>query len=152
MISLHLTHFETPMADNDALLLDQTLENALAQRDPAQPMSEFFTFFSATQALRDFQLSPDEIDAGIVDQEVLKTSGTDGGIDSIYLIVNGRMIRDVDQAKSLGSLTQDIDFDIVCVQSKLRRGFELAPLIRFSDTADCIFDPAKPIEAFGEPP
>jgi hypothetical protein len=138
------------MSDNDSLLLDQTLENARLQRDPAQPMSEFFTFYSAMQVLKDFQLSPDEIDAGIVDQEILKTSGTDGGIDSIYLIVNGRMIRDVDQAKALGALTQDIDFDIVCIQSKLRHGFELAPLIRFSDTADCIFDPAKPIESFGE--
>jgi hypothetical protein len=98
-----------PMANSDLLVLDDILKQEKALKDPQASDSEFF---AAGQVLRDFSLDPDDINSGIVGQESNKDKeGTDGGIDSVYLLVNGTPIRDVEQAKSLSNHKQNITFD-----------------------------------------
>ena len=71
------------MADNDRVLLDTILEqnnNALAT---PLPSDEAFTIFACEQALKDDDLSVDEIRSGIVD------GSGDGGIDAVFTFVDG---------------------------------------------------------------
>src|SRR5437588_633852 len=104
MISLHLTH--SPMNANDLTLFNQAFQQRKGALNPSATDSAFFEFFSAEQVLRDYPLSPDDIESGIVGQDVAKPThgGSDGGIDSMYVIVNGKLIRDVDQAMHLQHL------------------------------------------------
>ena len=65
------------MAANDRTILNELLEqyrNELVIQDSA---SDFFAYFSAEQALKEFDLSYDEIDSGLVGD------GGDGGIDAL---------------------------------------------------------------------
>ena len=48
----------------------------------------FLNIFSAEQALKEFDLSYDEIDSGLVGD------GGDGGIDALYLLVNGQLVKE----------------------------------------------------------
>ena len=101
--------------------------------------------------LRDYQLDPEEIKSGLVGQtSVPNSKGTDGGIDAIYLLVNGRLIRDLDQAQDLKALKQNIVFDVVVIQSSLESGFGLDRLIRLKDTSENIFRTDREADKFAE--
>jgi hypothetical protein len=80
--------------------------------------------------------------------------GTDGGIDSMYLIVNGKLIRDAEQAKSLSEHKAPI-FDIVIIQSKKSNAFSINTLNRLSNTSESIFkidlQPTDFAEKYNEP-
>lgn len=82
------------MSDTDLAVLNEIVKQKKAELDPLTSDSEFWEFFSAQQILRDYQLDPEEVKFGIVGQESNSSAGTDGGVDSIYLIVNGKLIRD----------------------------------------------------------
>lgn len=59
--------------------------------------SEFFNYFITQEILKDFELSYDEIQNGIVD------GVGDGGIDALYTLVNGELTqRDTGSCHSLG--------------------------------------------------
>ncbi len=128
------------MSQTDLAVLEQLLAQQKAQQYPNASDAEFWEFFSAEQILRDYQLDPEEIKSGVVGQESNKKSkGTDGGIDSMYLIVNGKLIRDLGQARDLANHKGKIQFDIIIIQSKKGGGFDLATLIRLGNTSESIF-------------
>ncbi|MDB6019244.1 MAG: abortive phage resistance protein [Pedosphaera sp.] len=134
----------------DSVVLNEILAQAKAKEDPSVSESEYFEFFSAKQILRDYSLDPEEIKSGIVGQESIGGSGSDGGIDSIYLLVNGKLIRDIEQAKELANLKQNIQFDMVIIQSKKEKGFGLTALNRLSNTSESIFQIDKQPKDFSE--
>lgn len=139
------------MLDTDLTVLKQILAQEKAQLDPSKKDDEFFEFFGAQQVLRDYQLDPEEIKSGLVGQtSVPNSKGTDGGIDAIYLLVNGRLIRDLDQAQDLKALKQNIVFDVVVIQSSLESGFGLDRLIRLKDTSENIFRIDREADKFAE--
>ena len=103
---------------------------------------EFFEFFSTQLVLREYKPNPTEIKAGLISQTANPTSpGTDGGIDAMYLFVNGRLIMDMDQARELRLLKAkaSISLDVIIIQSSRQSGFGLDRLLRFKDTSDNIF-------------
>jgi len=76
------------MANNDQIILDQIIEEQRKSRFPSANKSEFFEIYVAEQALKDFDLSDDEIESGLVG------NGGDGGIDAIYTFANGELVQD----------------------------------------------------------
>ena len=133
---------------------------------PEMDEAEFFEFFSAKQVLRDFLVDNDDIQSGLVGQSSTvsqaKTTGslssqpgTDGGIDGIYLFVNGDLIRDPDQAESTKALKRNIHIDVVIIQASGESGFGLNRLIRLKDTSENIFNierlPVDFTEQYNEP-
>ena len=144
-----------PMSDTDLVVLNEIVKQKKAEQDPTATDSEFWEFFSAQQILRDYQLDPEEVKSGIVGQESNSSiQGTDGGIDSMYLIVNGKLIRDAEQAKSLSDHKAPI-FDIVIIQSKKSNAFSISTLNRLGNTSESIFkidqQPADFAEKYNEP-
>lgn len=98
------------------------LNDVLAEKHksaPDLPDDEFFELFASQQVLRDFRLDPDDIQSGIV-----RGSG-DGGVDSIYLLVNGRLIRDLSAAENLRSLKQNVTIDLIIIQATREASFTL---------------------------
>ena len=74
------------MTTNDRIILDEVLKQRQMEIDPNTDPSSFFELFTAEQVLKDFDLSYDEIESGLVGD------GGDGGIDAIYLLVNGDLV------------------------------------------------------------
>ena len=106
------------------------LKEVLAQKksEIAAEMTEdeFFNLFSSEQILKDFELSYDELNNGIVE------GGSDGGIYAIYTFINGELL---EEDTDYTSLKKDIVIDLVIIQSKNTSGFAEEPMNKFISSA-----------------
>ncbi len=119
---------------NDRILLDEVLEQERAARAPGMSPSTYFELFATEQVLKDYDLSDEEIDSGLVGD------GGDGGIDSIYVCVNGELVRDDFDA---GHIKRDATLELILVQAKTSPGFAETPVERFITVSDDILDLSK---------
>ena len=79
---------------------------------------DFFEVFCAEQILKDYNLSFDELAAGIVDGE------HDGGVDSVYAFVNGELVQeDFDFSR----YRTGVNIELHMIQSKTSEGFSETP-------------------------
>src|SRR5580700_10336871 len=131
------------MSSNALKVLNQILGEQRTQTAPDWNDADFFELFAARQVLRSFALDPEEIESGLVD------ASADGGIDGFYVIVNGKIIRNPDEAKDLKLLKQNIILDLVIVQATTEESFALKRITRLKDTTEEIFDFTK--TAYSEP-
>ncbi len=93
--------------------------------------SEAFENVANSLILEPYDLSIDEIEAGVTD------GGGDGQIDAMYVIVNGNVLGDED-ASSIPE-KGPIEINIIMIQAKYVDGFEENPLkIIRSTVADLI--------------
>jgi hypothetical protein len=126
------------MASNDRIILDEVLKQRKSEVDPSASASSYFELFTAEQVLKDFDLSYDEIDSGIVGD------GGDGGIDAIYLFVNGALAQ---EEPEYTHLKKNIKIELVIIQAKTNSGFQETPIERFITVSDDIFDLSKEVES-----
>lgn len=119
------------MTTNDLILLNQLLDQRMLEIGEGLAESEYFEIFSAEQALKDDDLSYDEIVAGIVD------GGGDGGIDSAYLFVNDSLY---DEDLDVASLKRNTSLRLVLVQSKTASGFSEESMNKLVSSARDLFD------------
>lgn len=129
------------MASNDRIILDEILKQRHAEVDPNASVSDFFELFSAEQVLKDFDLSYDEIDSGLVGD------GGDGGIDAIYLFVNGELVH---EDPDYSHLKKNINLELIIIQAKISGGFQETPVERFITVSDNIFDLSREVDTFSQ--
>ena len=122
------------MTTNDRIILDEILDRRLREIDPEGEASSFFEFFTAEQVLKDFDLSYDEIESGLVG------GSGDGGVDAIYLLVNGDLVQ---EDSDYSHLSKDITIDLLIMQSKTSSGFQETPIERFITVSSDLFDLSK---------
>ncbi len=127
------------MASNDRIILDEILKQRQAEIDPGTTPSEFFELFTSEQVLKDFDLSYDEIESGLVG------ANGDGGIDAIYLFVNGELVQ---EEPDYNRLKKNIILDVIVIQAKTSSGFQETPVERFITASDDIFDLSKATSSF----
>jgi hypothetical protein len=107
------------MADNSQQLLDDVLKQQREELAPALSDQDYFEVFCAEQILKDYDLSYEEVQAGIVDGE------HDGGIDSAYAFVNGELVyEDFD----VSPFKKDVRIELHIIQSKTSGGFSEVPV------------------------
>ncbi len=94
---------------NDRYLLDAAFGEHRNQYPSVVDLGDAFEIFSADLVLRRRRLSVDEIRNGVVG------GGKDGGLDTIYIFVNGRLIQDV---VDLPNHKTDIRIEVFFIQSK----------------------------------
>jgi hypothetical protein len=102
------------MAANDQQVLALILQAAHAEY-PEQSKADFFEQFCAEQILKDYDLSIEDIQRGIVDGE------HDGGADSVYAFVNGELIPE--DNFDLTPFKKDVSIELHIIQSKSADGF-----------------------------
>ncbi|HJZ74427.1 MAG TPA: hypothetical protein VKE51_21970 [Vicinamibacterales bacterium] len=127
------------MSDNDQIILDSVLQQQRQQLAPELSEAEFFEGFASEQALKDYDLSYEEIRSGIVD------GGGDGGIDGIYVIANGELVH---EDSDLSQLKKGVQLDLVVVQSTTSAGFSESRLDRLTAATEDLFDLSKPLSDF----
>lgn len=105
--------------DNSQQILNDVLDQQREELLPELSEQTYFEIFCAEQILKDFDLSYEEIEAGVVDGE------HDGGVDSMYAFVNGDLVfEDFDTT----SFRKDVHIELHIVQSKTSGGFSEAPI------------------------
>lgn len=77
------------MAKNDIVIIDHIIKERIEQGIPSKDKGEVYELLANEQILKDLDLSRDEILSGIIDGK------DDGGIDSIYIFVNGNLLSDI---------------------------------------------------------
>jgi hypothetical protein len=127
------------MSNNDQIILDSVLQQQRQQLAPELSDSEFFEVFAAEQALKDYDLSYEEIRSGIVD------GGGDGGIDAIYVIANGELVH---EDSDLSQLKKGIQLDLIVVQATTSAGFSESRLDKLTGATEELFDLSKPLASF----
>lgn len=119
------------MAKNDVILIDGILEERIENSFPSQNIDEVFEYFTYEQLLKNYDLSKDEILAGSVDGR------KDGGIDAIFVFVNGHLIDDV----SLFNFPKaKAEISIEIISCKHASEFKQAPIDAMIPTIKDFFD------------
>ncbi len=124
------------MASNDRIILDEVLKQRQGEVESEASDSDFLELFCAEQILKDFDLSYEELQSGLVGD------GGDGGIDGIYLFVNGELVQ---EDTDYSNLKRNIALDLIVIQSKSAASFQETPIERFITVSDDIFDLSKPV-------
>jgi hypothetical protein len=109
------------MADNSQQLLNDVLAQQRTELLPDVSDQDYFEIFCAEQILKDYDLSYEEIQAGIVDGE------HDGGVDSAYAFVNGEL---VDEEFDISPFKRGVGIELHVIQSKTAGGFSVSPMNR----------------------
>lgn len=127
------------MSKNNQVLVDQVIKKEYSSNSNYKNEDDFFEFFSASQILREYDLSYDQIEEGICGNTL------DGGVDSMYIFVNGELICGDEQIDS--KYKRNADIELVIIQSKNERSFGEEPIIKLlkvsSNLLDLEFDAKK---------
>lgn len=119
------------MSTNDLVLVRQLVSQSKNRVAPDLSDSEYFEIFAAEKALKDRDLSYDEIEDGIVD------GSGDGGIDAVYLFVNNTLCR---ETVDLEEYKRNVPMELVFVQTKMSSGFSEAGMEKFVASARDLLD------------
>ncbi len=111
-----------PNKTNDQVILDEIIAQRQAEVGKSLDDSEFFEIYTAERILKDYDLSYDELQSGVV------AGGNDGGIDSMFTFVNGELIA---EDTDLSVFKKEIVIDVVFVQAKMSAGFGEEPINKF---------------------
>lgn len=122
------------MAKNDIILIDSIISDRIAQRIPSADKGEAFEFLALEQILKDFDLTKDEILSGSVDGK------DDGGIDAIYIFVNGNLLLDVND---FSWPKRSCEISVYIITCKHHDTFTQEPLNNEYATVSEIFDLSK---------
>lgn len=120
------------MSKNNQILLDEIIKQEMESLEEAAKLSDFFEFYSALQVLKDYELSYDEINSGVAGES------HDGGADSIYLFVNGELVKEDEDFSD--KYKKNVDIEFVLIQSKFEKSFSEDPLLKLSRLCRNLFD------------
>jgi len=128
------------MSKNDLILLNELLEQKLNGVATDLSASYLFQIFCAEQALKDDDLSYDELVSGVVD------GGGDGGIDALYFFVNDVLFT---EEMETANYKRYVSLRLVIVQSKTSASFSEAALDKLISSATDLFDLSKNLSELG---
>ncbi|MGB2679233.1 MAG: AIPR family protein [Candidatus Acidiferrum sp.] len=129
------------MTATDRVVLDQRVQETKKEIAPAMPDDEFFELFCAQSLLLNERLEEEEIKFGLIGGDSKSQNGsTDAGIDAIYVLVNGRLVRSPEDAeKEKSSYKPNVEINLVLIQASREEGFKLARLLRIKQAIVNIF-------------
>jgi hypothetical protein len=120
------------MSKNNQILLGEIIKQEMDAFEEDLSLSDFFEFYSALQVLKECELSYDEISSGICGKS------HDGGADSIYLFVNGDLVKEDEDIST--KYKKNVDIELVLIQSKYENSFSEEPLLKISRLCRSLFD------------
>ena len=113
---------------NDQILIREYIKQQCAQSHFSQE-SDYFEFLAASQALRDYDLSDEEIESG------LTGNGGDGGCDAVYLFFNDILVRE-ELIENLENIPRDATIQLCIIQAKNELSFGESAIMKWKTTSD----------------
>jgi len=129
---------ETAVSTNDTIILDKILEQKNQQLAPELSPQQFFEIFAAQEIVKDYDLSYEEIESGIVG------GADDGGVDAIYAFVNGELLQDdLETPRPKRNAT----LELVLIQAKLSPSFTEAVVDKLKIFTEDLLDLSKDVDS-----
>lgn len=126
---------------NDQIILERIIKENCSESDNGLSLSDYFTIYSASEILKSYDLTYDDIAYGIVDD------GGDGGIDSIFTFVNGELLKE-DTSNNWNQKKSHIE--LILIQSKTSCSFKEDAIVKFRETAEDLFNLAENPDKFAQ--
>ena len=130
----------TVMSKNAQILLENLIEQEFKRNESYGNESDYFEFFSASQVLKNQDLSDDEIENGIVGK------GNDGGCDSIYMFLNNLLIN-ADHVEDI-SASKDSVLEMIILQAKKTNSFGEDAIMKWKTIVSNLLDLSNTITDF----
>ena len=130
----------TVMSKNAQILLENLIEQEFKRNESYGNESDYFEFFSASQVLKNQDLSDDEIENGIVGK------GHDGGCDSIYMFLNNLLIN-ADHVEDI-SASKDSVLEMIILQAKKTNSFGEDAIMKWKTIVSNLLDLSNTITDF----
>lgn len=124
---------------NNQVLITEIIKQEFEENETFDKENEFFEFYGASQVLKEFDLSYEEISDGIAGASL------DGGCDCLYLLINGILIKEDSNLNDLGN---NINLDFYILQVKNEFSFNEDALMKWSKVSKNLFDMANSSDAF----
>ncbi|NYT60535.1 AIPR family protein [Alcaligenaceae bacterium] len=124
---------------NDQIILEQIIKERCDESEDKISISEYFEIYSASEILKNHELTYDDIAYGIVGD------GGDGGIDSIYTFINGEPLKE-DTEVNYNQKKNHIELFII--QSKTSPSFKEVAILKFRESAQDLFNLANDPDNF----
>ncbi|WP_300499517.1 AIPR family protein [Marinobacter sp.] len=119
---------------NDQIILDKIIKERCAESGNDLTIPEYFEIYTASEILKNYDLTYDDISYGIVGD------GGDGGIDSIYTFINGEPLK---EDTIINSNQKKNHIEIVLIQSKTSPKFKEDAVTKFRESAQDLFNLAN---------
>lgn len=126
---------------NDQIILEQIIKERCAESGDELTVSEYFEIYSASEILKNYDLTYDDISYGIVGD------GGDGGIDSIYTFINGGPLK---EDTSINTNQNKNHIELIIIQSKISASFKEDAVIKFRESAQDLFNLANNPDDYAE--
>jgi hypothetical protein len=117
------------VSDHDIRALEANFDAWKTDRAPDLPDDKAFEVYAANQILKDYDLSDEDIEFGDLG------GGDDGGVDGIYLFINGILMRDETPPP-----TPTSKVEIILIQATREKGFKEERIEKFKQFARDMFD------------
>ena len=128
------------MTGNDRIILDKILEQRHQEIGAGLTAPKFFEIFTAGEIVKDYDLSYDEIESGIVGD------GGDGGVDAIYLFLNGELAQD---DTDTSALKRNVTVDLILIQAKTAASFTESAIDKLKAFTEDLLDLSKDVNSLG---
>lgn len=115
------------MNNNQILLREYIKQQFAASRFSKE--SDYFEFLASSQALRDYDLSDEEVESG------LTGNGGDGGCDGVYLFYNDILVSD-EFIENLTSIPREASIQLCIIQAKNELSFGEDAIMKWKTTSD----------------
>jgi hypothetical protein len=119
---------------NDQIILGRIIESKCEESGGELSLSEYFEVYSASEILKDYELTYDDITYGIVGD------GGDGGIDSIFTFVNGELLKEDTQ---INTNLKKNHIELVLIQSKTSSTFKEIAVVKFRESTEDLLNLAN---------
>lgn len=125
---------------NSQILIKECVSQSFRDSDEYDDEASFFEYFSSSQILKDYDLSDDEIENGIVG------SSGDGGCDSIYIFLNKNLVLP-DQIDSIIP-SKESKVEMVIIQSKRETSFKESAIQKWKDVSNNLLSLSNSLSDF----
>lgn len=127
---------------NNQILLRECFKQEFEESSGYNDINTYFEHFAASQVLKDFNLSDEEIDSGN------SGGGNDGGCDNLYIFLNGELIT-ADQVEVLNA-TKGSYLDFFILQSKNTTSFGEDALMKWKTVSDNLLNMSNILDNFSD--
>ncbi|MFP1711417.1 AIPR family protein [Gardnerella vaginalis] len=132
----------TTQLTNNQILLRECFKQEFEESSGYNDINTYFEHFAASQVLKDFNLSDEEIDSGN------SGGGNDGGCDNLYIFLNGELVT-ADQIEGLNA-TKGSYLDFFILQSKTTTSFGEDALMKWKTVSDNLLNMSNILDNFSD--
>lgn len=125
---------------NNQLLLKECIKQEYEDAIGYSDINNYFEHFAASQVLKDFNLSDEEIDNGN------SGGGNDGGCDNLYIFLNDELIT-ADQVENLNS-SRGSYLDFYILQTKHVTSFGEDAIMKWKTVSDNLLNMSNALEVY----